>query len=240
MILAGVSLKYGRVLLLRPVSSICTFNMSKYRKKHTWDRDQKKLRVLVDMDCVLADFETNFLKRYKEKYPDEPFIPLDKRKGFYLTTQYEKIGVHNDKIYSVINEEGFFLTLPPIAGGIEALKEMSGLPGVDVFLCTSPVINYQFCVKEKYDWVQKYLGKDWVEKLILTRDKTIIHGDLLIDDRPRIKGCEHEPLWRQVLFSACHNKTYKISNEIRLDSWDTNLWLPMILEAQKRKSSEVQ
>lgn len=48
----------------------------------------KRLRVLVDMDGVLADFEGGFLKKYRARYPDEPYISLEDRRGFWVSTQY--------------------------------------------------------------------------------------------------------------------------------------------------------
>ena len=40
--------------------------------------------ILVDLDGVIANFESNFLKLWREQYPDYPYIPLDERDGFYL------------------------------------------------------------------------------------------------------------------------------------------------------------
>lgn len=51
----------------------------------------KRLRVLVDMDGVLADFEGGFLKKYRTRYPDEPYISLDDRRGFWVSTQYGRL-----------------------------------------------------------------------------------------------------------------------------------------------------
>lgn len=48
----------------------------------------KRLRVLVDMDGVLADFEGGFLKKYRARYPSEPYITLDDRRGFWVSAQY--------------------------------------------------------------------------------------------------------------------------------------------------------
>lgn len=48
----------------------------------------KRLRVLVDMDGVLADFEGGFLKKYRQKYPEEPYISLEERRGFWVSSQY--------------------------------------------------------------------------------------------------------------------------------------------------------
>lgn len=44
------------------------------------------------------------------------------------------------------------------------------------------------CVLEKYDWVDYYLGREWIRKIILTKDKTLVRGKILVDDRPRISG----------------------------------------------------
>lgn len=44
------------------------------------------------------------------------------------------------------------------------------------------------CVFFQYAWVEKHLGRDFLEQVILTRDKTLIAGDLLIDDKPDIQG----------------------------------------------------
>lgn len=51
----------------------------------------KRLRVLVDMDGVLADFEGGFLKKYRARYPSEPYISLDDRRGFWVSTQYGRL-----------------------------------------------------------------------------------------------------------------------------------------------------
>lgn len=51
----------------------------------------KRLRVLVDMDGVLADFEGGFLKKYRARFPDEPFISLDDRRGFWVSSQYGQL-----------------------------------------------------------------------------------------------------------------------------------------------------
>ena len=42
----------------------------------------------------------------------------------------------------------------------------------------------------QYHWVEKHLGPQFVERIILTSDKTVISGDLLIDDKEVIQGGE--------------------------------------------------
>ena len=68
---------------------------------------QRKLVVLVDMDMVLCDFEAYFLEKYREKYPNEPFIPLEERSQFFIREQYATI--RQDLSVSFRNVLGMFL-----------------------------------------------------------------------------------------------------------------------------------
>ena len=61
------------------------------RNTRMQDSSRKRLKVLVDMDQVLCDFEGSFLTAYREKFPDEPYIPLQDRNTFYVADQYVKL-----------------------------------------------------------------------------------------------------------------------------------------------------
>ena len=52
---------------------------------------QVNIRVLLDLDHVLADFEGHFLKEFRRKYPNEPSMDLEHREGIHITEQYEQI-----------------------------------------------------------------------------------------------------------------------------------------------------
>ena len=56
--------------------------MARYRQHNKGHG--RALRVLVDMDGVLCDFEGFFLHEFREKFPDSPYIPLSERKDFLL------------------------------------------------------------------------------------------------------------------------------------------------------------
>ncbi|KAM9462989.1 5'(3')-deoxyribonucleotidase, mitochondrial [Clarias gariepinus] len=180
-----------------------------------------RLRILVDMDGVIADFEGGFLKKYRQRYPNHPYVSLDERRGFWVSTQYGELREDlRDKAISIWESKNFFMELEPLPGSVEAVKEMAKMENTDVFICTSPIKHYAHCPYEKYAWVERHLGTDFLERVILTRDKTIVSGDILIDDKPDILGVEPNPSWEHVLFTACHNKHLPVSTtQRRLLSW---------------------
>ncbi|ELK12376.1 5'(3')-deoxyribonucleotidase, cytosolic type [Pteropus alecto] len=93
--------------------------------------------------------------------------------------------------------------------GFFAREQYRALPPdrrTEVFICTGPLMNYDHCVGEKYRCVEKHLEPQFVERIILTRDKTVVLGDLLIDDKDSIQGREENSRWEHILFTCCHNQ----------------------------------
>uniref|UniRef100_A0A8C0DVD1 5',3'-nucleotidase, mitochondrial n=1 Tax=Balaenoptera musculus TaxID=9771 RepID=A0A8C0DVD1_BALMU len=112
----------------------------------------RALRVLVDMDGVLADFEGGFLRKFRARFPDQPFIALEDRRGFWVSEQYDRLqpGL-SEKAISIWESENFFFDLEPLPGAVEAVKQMANLESTDVFICTSPIKMYKYCPFEKVE-----------------------------------------------------------------------------------------
>uniref|UniRef100_A0A4W5QFU8 Uncharacterized protein n=1 Tax=Hucho hucho TaxID=62062 RepID=A0A4W5QFU8_9TELE len=49
---------------------------------------QRCLLPLVDIYGVIADLEGGFLKKFHAKYPNELYITLEDRQGFWVSSQY--------------------------------------------------------------------------------------------------------------------------------------------------------
>ncbi|XP_046583486.1 5'(3')-deoxyribonucleotidase, cytosolic type-like [Haliotis rubra] len=204
-------------------------------KGHSQTVGPARLKVLLDLDQVLADFEGYFLQRYKERFPDLPFIEEKDRNTFYLRDQYAKLRSDlPDRVREIYMEEYFFLSLPEIQGSIAAAKAMADMEDVDVFICTSPLTSYRYCLSEKFQWVEDHLGADWVDRTIIAKDKTMIYGHILIDDRPHIKGACKNPSWEHIVFTSHHNIRTDLRGKRRLDSWTDGHWKDLIEDFKKR------
>lgn len=135
------------------------------------------MRIYVDMDSVLCDFQAS----YQAKLLADPA-------QIYPQSQY-----------------GFFANLAPIEGAIESFKEL--YERFDVYILTRPSFHNPLCYTEKRVWVEKYFGFEVCRKLILCGDKWLLKGDILIDDYPYVQfegkliqfATEEFPDWTTVM-----------------------------------------
>ncbi|HJX05299.1 MAG TPA: 5'-3'-deoxyribonucleotidase [Candidatus Nanoarchaeia archaeon] len=171
--------------------------------------------ILVDLDDVLADFEKSFLDNWRKKHPDKLYVPLEERTTFKVHKQYPpELKPLVQEIYCA---PGFYRNLPLIKGGKEAIQEMRQKEH-DVFLCTSPLSSYENCVLEKYKWTEERLGEDWVQRLIITKDKALVRGDILIDDNPYPKGILI-PTWEHIIYDFPYNRHVEGKRRITWQNW---------------------
>lgn len=165
------------------------------------------------MDGVLADFDGQIANIWQKMYPNIPFIDIKTRKTFYLAHSMPQ--EYQNMIEEIYLKKGFFLSLPKVLGGKEALEYMIK-QGHTVAICTAPLIEYHNCVSEKLAWIEKNLGKKFISKTIITRDKTLARGDVLIDDKPNIKGAL-VPAWEHIVFD--NNRAYNQGQNKRYLNW---------------------
>lgn len=172
------------------------------------------LRILVDMDGVIADWGHAYGESLDAHGAAAAGIPrhADQR-SFNLNegrTDEEKA-----IIAAVMIETGFYTRLRPIPGAKQALKAMLKA-GHDVRICTSPWVSNPTCASDKLNWVAKHYGTHWAQRVIITTDKTLVLGDILIDDKPEVTGVA-VPTWMHVLFHQPYNSEVV---KPRLRSWN--------------------
>ena len=92
----------------------------------------------------------------------------------------------------------FFENLEPIHDAIDAYWELK--EKYNVLILSKPSVYNPLSYLEKRLWVEKHLGMDECEKLILSCDKTLVIGDYLIDDMDQ-KGILI-PKWEHIKFRS--------------------------------------
>ncbi len=125
-----------------------------------------KLRIYIDMDGVLANFQ-EAADKLKEKLPMELSGNL--------------------KPDEVLD----FSTFTPMPGAIDAVAALLDM-GHEVFIASTPPWNNPDAWGQKRNWIEKYLPQ-LKRKVILTHRKDFLIGDILIDDssyrgQPDFKG----------------------------------------------------
>ncbi len=175
-------------------------------------KDPRQTTVLIDMDGVIADQHQGFSDVLRDRAP-EVLATWDGRDVHY-DFELHFPAEHQAFVRALREEEGFFQTLPLIDGAKEAIAAMQEL-GYHVVICTAPIWKYHYCIPEKLAWVEHYFGHELAANMIITRDKTLIQGDFLIDDKTDIAGAK-TPTWEHLLFERPYNTS---CTEKRLLNW---------------------
>jgi len=176
--------------------------------------------ILIDMDGTIANFNKSILQKMDKKY--NILLSNGEITHFRIEKNFEK--THREEITEWIEEKNFYLELEPFENSIKYIKEIFSHQDFDVFFCTSPLLS-TYCIPEKQEWIKKYFGEEYLSKIIFSKDKTVVFGDILIDDKPSIHGVNKTPSWEHVYF----NQTYNEENSgRRIVNWKD--WRKILLD----------
>jgi 5'-nucleotidase len=133
--------------------------------------------ILLDMDGGLADWDSGFRLAWDERKA------IDRAASYYMERCIPEDAATQADAHRLMLSAGFFRNLAPFPGAVRAAKAMRAA-GYEVFLCTIPLPDSRHCVQETLDWVGEHLGDDWRDRVIVTNNKFLVAGDVLIDDKP--------------------------------------------------------
>lgn len=127
----------------------------------------KKKVLLCDMDGVIADFTAGIL-----------------RVNPSLTMTHDNYDIEEKEVNDIVmNDSKFFQNLPPIKGGIEAVKLL--MEHYEVHFCSTPMEEVPHSLTGKKEWLNHHFAEKAYKNLILTHRKDWVIGDYLIDDRTK-------------------------------------------------------
>lgn len=184
--------------------------------------------ALVDMDGVLTNLPKGFDLVAQTRLPAEAFATRND-KEYWIENSFHPD--YHEELNKILCEKDFYRNLEPIPGAIEALHEMNDA-GLEVFICTAPHPDALSCMQEKVDWIDHHLGRSFVKRTIMTWDKTIVIGDFLIDDKPKIEGLNPNSHWIHIVYDQIYNQ--HIETPHRLHDWSD--WREVLTKAIKNPS----
>lgn len=167
---------------------------------------ERKLRIAVDMDEVIADPLSKFIRLYNRDYG----VPLDLQilpgnEVYHHVPEHAKM-----KLYEYINEKGFFRDLEVIPDSIEVLKQLQ--EKYEVFI-VSAAMEFPNSLPDKLEWLTEHFPFISWQNIIFCGNK-IVNVDILIDDRIKnFKDFEG----RKLLFSSPHNLL--LTDYERVNNW---------------------
>jgi 5'(3')-deoxyribonucleotidase len=155
---------------------------------------ERRLRIAIDMDEVMADALTEHLCRYNAAYGTS-IAPAD-LSGRHLEQCIPP--AHREAAEAML-DASFFEDLAVLPDCQEVVRELADR--YDVFIA-SAAMDVPCSFDAKYRWLQRHFPFIPPSQIVFCGDKTIIDADYLIDDRPR-----HFEKFRGqgLLFSAPHN-----------------------------------
>ncbi|MGL5977950.1 MAG: 5' nucleotidase, NT5C type [Erysipelotrichaceae bacterium] len=152
-------------------------------------------RLLFDMDDVI----TNFLGSVVDIY--------NMRKGTQYTIHevrsWDLNGPFDADIFDIFREEGFFLQLEEKNNATGVLKSLIDSSRYDVYIITA--CNTATELMEKVQWMEKVLPSFNQSRIIACKEKHIIRGDMIIDDKvENLEACA--PFMECILYDMPHNQ----------------------------------
>lgn len=164
----------------------------------------KKLRLIVDMDGVLADVYRQFI--HFEFLETGTLIDLDTVDGVDEVVAFPNGMKH-------VNERGFFRSAPVIPHSQTVLEELSEI--YDVFI-VSAAMQFPNSLEEKYYWLKEYFPFLSWKQMVLCGSKEVVQGDVMIDDH--FKNLDPF-VGKTLLFDQPHNRKHHEHSHHRVHNW---------------------
>ncbi|WP_413670350.1 5'(3')-deoxyribonucleotidase [Mucilaginibacter sp. Mucisp86] len=166
----------------------------------------RKTRIAIDMDEVIADTIGKFITMYKERHGEE--ISLGNMEGKEFR---EILPPHLSETLRVyINERGFFRDIPVMPDAQEVVKALH--EKYDVYIA-SAAMEFKYSLEDKQEWLKEHFPFISWTNIIFCGHK-ILDVDIMIDDRIKNFATFNG---RKILYTSPHNML--LTDYERVNTW---------------------
>ena len=160
------------------------------------------MTILVDMDDVLEQLLDGMIRYINSRYGTK--TTLDDIREWELASAFP--GLSREQIYSPELDPDFWKDVKPMPGANEALQKLIA-DGHEIYIVTASL--YQTLPEKMDEVLFRYFPYISWDHVIVTHNKHLIHGDVLVDDGPHnLTGGSY----RKILFEAPHNRNFDESS----------------------------
>lgn len=183
-------------------------------------------RVLVDLDGVIFDFNRRVAEIVRQEFPHIT-VPRTLNQFFYFEDNFPE---HvRPTIREITARRGFFASFKLIEGALSGWQRIFDA-GLQPTVCSSPLKNNPTCREEKISAVERHFGRQAADQAIITRDKHLCDGIILIDDRGKLHGV-NQAAWVHGVFDYPHNRDTQ--SDYRIRGWNDPKLEDTLLRAQE-------
>ena len=165
------------------------------------------MRILIDMDEVMADAISRFLEWYESDFGIR--YTKEQLRGTKLSEIVPK--ENRAAVKSYPHQKGFFKDLPVIQDSKEIIEAINARYEVYV---VSAAMEFKHSLYDKFEWLDEHFPFIPWKRRVFCGDKTIAKGDVLIDDHEFNLSVF---AGRPIVFTAPHNVHY--TKYERMDKW---------------------
>lgn len=165
------------------------------------------MRILIDMDDVIADAEERFNEWYERDFGIRYTAADLQGTKLHLIVPEE----HRKIVKEYPHHDDFFKDLPVIANSQEVVEELHNR--FEVYIA-SAAMEFPHSLPHKMKWLDEHFPFIHWKRRIFCGDKSVLKGDILIDDHDFNLSVFDG---RAIMFTCAHN-----ANETkyeRLNNW---------------------
>ena len=169
------------------------------------------MTILVDMDDVLEQLVVGWVTYLNERYGTD--VTAQDVKSWNVSAAFPTLT--HDEVYAAVEDDALWDYVGPMPGAADGIRRLTEA-GHEVYVVTAA--GYQTLRAKMEKVLFRYFPFIPWERVIITQNKQMIRGDILIDDGPHnLTG----GAYRKILFDAAHNRSFdeKSVGAVRVKNW---------------------